>query len=79
MARQVLLVQGRIVSTAKRVVDVPRLRFAIRDGSGNEIYTWTALPSRSLLAPGETLGLPVAAGLAAARDPRRAGAVLQPP
>ncbi len=53
---QVLLVQGRIVSTAKRVVDVPRLRFAIRDRSGNEIYTWTALPSRSLLAPGETLG-----------------------
>jgi predicted Zn finger-like uncharacterized protein len=51
---QVLLVQGRIVSTAKRVVDVPRLRFSVRNGSGNEIYSWTALPSRSLLAPGET-------------------------
>jgi predicted Zn finger-like uncharacterized protein len=52
---QVLLVQGRIVSTAKRVVDVPRLRFAVRNGSGNEIYTWTALPDHSLLAPGDTL------------------------
>ena len=52
---QVLLVQGRIVSTAKRMVDVPRLRFAVRNGSGNEIYSWTALPKRSLLAPGETL------------------------
>lgn len=51
----VLLVQGRIVSVANRVVDVPRLRFAVRNGSGNEIYSWTALPSRSLLAPGETL------------------------
>jgi predicted Zn finger-like uncharacterized protein len=52
---QVLLVHGRIVSTAKHVIDVPRLRFAVRNGSGNEIYSWTALPARSLLAPGETL------------------------
>jgi predicted Zn finger-like uncharacterized protein len=52
---QVLLVQGRIVSTAKRTVEVPRLRFAVRNGSGNEIYTWTALPTRSLLTPGATL------------------------
>jgi len=52
---QVLLIQGRILSTAKRTVEVPRLRFAVLNGSGNEIYTWTALPTRSLLSPGETL------------------------
>jgi predicted Zn finger-like uncharacterized protein len=52
---QVLMVQGRIVSVAKRVVDVPRLRFSVRNGSGNEIYSWTALPNRSLLGPGEAL------------------------
>jgi predicted Zn finger-like uncharacterized protein len=52
---QVLTIQGRIVSAAKRVVDVPRLRFSVRNGSGNEIYSWTALPNRSLLGPGETL------------------------
>jgi hypothetical protein len=34
---------------------VPRLRFAVRNGGGNEIYSWTALPNRSLLGPGETL------------------------
>jgi predicted Zn finger-like uncharacterized protein len=51
----VLLVRGRIVSTTGRVVEVPRLRFAVRNSSGNEIYSWTALPSRSLLSPGETL------------------------
>jgi predicted Zn finger-like uncharacterized protein len=51
----VLLVQGRIVSTTNRVVEVPRLRFAVRNASGNEIYSWTALPGRSLLSPGETL------------------------
>jgi predicted Zn finger-like uncharacterized protein len=52
---QVLLVQGQILSTAKRTVDVPRLRFAVRNGSGNEIYSWTALPNRGLLGPGEAL------------------------
>jgi predicted Zn finger-like uncharacterized protein len=52
---KVLLVRGRIASTANRVVDVPRLRFAVRNSGGREIYSWTALPSRSLLAPGETL------------------------
>ncbi len=51
----VLLIQGRIVSTAKRTVGVPRLRFAIRNAGGIEIYSWTALPTRSLLSPGETV------------------------
>jgi hypothetical protein len=43
------------VSTAKRTVEVPRLRFAALNASGTEIYSWTALPTRSLLGPGETL------------------------
>jgi hypothetical protein len=34
---------------------VPRLRFAARNAAGQEIYTWTALPSRSILGPGERL------------------------
>jgi predicted Zn finger-like uncharacterized protein len=51
---QVLVVQGRIASAAKRTIEVPRLRFAVRNASGNEIYSWTTLPSRTLLGPGET-------------------------
>ncbi len=51
----VLLVEGRVMSAAKRTVEVPRLRFAVRNEAGNEIYTWTALPNRSLLGPGESL------------------------
>jgi len=51
---QVLVVEGTIASTATRAVDVPRLRFAVRNGSGQEIYAWTALPPKSVLAPGET-------------------------
>jgi predicted Zn finger-like uncharacterized protein len=50
---QVLVVQGRIASAAKRTIEVPRLRFAVRNASGNEIYSWTTLPSRTLLSPGE--------------------------
>jgi predicted Zn finger-like uncharacterized protein len=52
----VLIVQGTIVSTASKPVTVPRLRFAARDAAGQEIYTWTLLPSRSILGPGEHLG-----------------------
>lgn len=51
----VLIVQGTIVSTADKPITVPRLRFAARDAAGQEIYTWTALPSRSILGPGERL------------------------
>ncbi|MPZ56490.1 MAG: thioredoxin [Rhizobiales bacterium] len=50
-----LVVGGTIVATAKTVVDLPRLRFAIGTVNGQEIYAWTALPTRTELAPGETL------------------------
>jgi predicted Zn finger-like uncharacterized protein len=51
----VLLVEGSIVNIAKSPVEVPRLRFAVRNGSGDEVYEWTALPSRSVLGRGERL------------------------
>lgn len=52
---QVLVVEGAMVNTTARVADVPRLRFAVRNAHGHEIYTWTALPARNALAPGATL------------------------
>ena len=48
----VLVVEGTVVSIVRRAVEVPRLRFAIRNERGHEIYTWTALAPKSLLAPG---------------------------
>ena len=51
----VLVVEGAIVSAKDRVAEVPRLRFSVRNRAGQEVYAWTALPSRSVLAPGETL------------------------
>lgn len=51
----VLVVAGKIASTASMPVDVPRLRFALRNAAGVEIYAWTAVPAQSVLKPGETL------------------------
>jgi predicted Zn finger-like uncharacterized protein len=51
----VLIVEGKIVSTASRPVEVPRIRLAVRGSGGQELYSWTALPSRSILAPGDSL------------------------
>ncbi len=50
-----LVVRGSIVSEADKPVQVPRLRFAARNATGQEVYTWTARPERSVLGPGERL------------------------
>jgi predicted Zn finger-like uncharacterized protein len=51
----VLVVEGTIVSAASRPIELPRLRFAVRNESGSEIYSWTAMPSESVLEPGQSL------------------------
>ena len=51
----VLLVQGTISNVARQPRDVARLRFSMRNGAGREIYAWTTLPARSVLAPGDSL------------------------
>lgn len=50
-----LIIEGYIVSTASRPTEVPRLRFAARNAAGQEVYSWTAQPSRSIIEPGERL------------------------
>ena len=50
-----LVVEGVIKSTSKRDITLPRLRFAIRNAKGHEIYSWTALPARNTLAPGASV------------------------
>ncbi len=51
----VLVVEGTIANTTPAPVEVPRMRLAVRNEGGGEIYTWTALPDRAVLAAGETL------------------------
>jgi predicted Zn finger-like uncharacterized protein len=51
----VMVVEGTIANTTAAPVEVPRLRLAVRNEAGGEIYTWTALPDRAVLGAGETL------------------------
>jgi predicted Zn finger-like uncharacterized protein len=51
----VLVVEGTITSTVARAAEVPRLRFAVRNAAGQEIYNWTAQPPRNVLGPGATM------------------------
>jgi predicted Zn finger-like uncharacterized protein len=51
----VLVVEGSIVNNGKRPAEVPRLRFSVRNQGGEEIYSWTALPTKNVLAAGEAL------------------------
>jgi predicted Zn finger-like uncharacterized protein len=58
----VLVVEGVIVNLTRNTLEVPRLRFGLRNGTGHEVYAWTALPSRTLLGSGD--GLPFRTRLA---------------
>jgi predicted Zn finger-like uncharacterized protein len=49
----ILVVEGNIVNSARKVVDVPRLKFIIRNKERQEIYSWIAAPSRTSLPQGE--------------------------
>jgi predicted Zn finger-like uncharacterized protein len=51
----VLVIEGTIVSTTSKTVDLPRLRFALRSASGAEVYSWTAPPTQPTLSAFETL------------------------
>jgi predicted Zn finger-like uncharacterized protein len=48
----VLVVEGTIANQTRQPVEVPRLRFAVRNAGGYEVYAWTALPAEPMLAPG---------------------------
>jgi predicted Zn finger-like uncharacterized protein len=58
----VLVVEGVVVNLTRNTLEVPRLRFGLRNGTGHEVYAWTALPSRTLLGSGD--GLPFRTRLA---------------
>jgi predicted Zn finger-like uncharacterized protein len=51
----ILVVQGNIANTARKVVDVPRIKFIARNAARQEIYSWTAAPARTVLSPGEVI------------------------
>lgn len=51
--KPVLVIEGMIVGETKKPVELPRLRFSVRDAQGAEIYAWNAVLEQPVLKPGE--------------------------
>lgn len=51
----VLSVEGRIVNPMRADMPAPRLRFSLRNSSGQEIQAWTSIPARDVIAAREIL------------------------
>ena len=51
--KPVLVIEGTIVGETRKPVELPRLRFSVRDAQGAEIYAWNAVLEQPLLKPGE--------------------------
>jgi predicted Zn finger-like uncharacterized protein len=51
--KPVLLIEGAIVDTTRHPVEIPRLRFIVRDAKGADIYGWNAVLEQPVLNPGE--------------------------
>jgi predicted Zn finger-like uncharacterized protein len=51
--KPVLVIEGAIVGQTRHAVELPRLRFSVRDAQGAEIYAWNAVLEQPALKPGE--------------------------
>jgi predicted Zn finger-like uncharacterized protein len=51
--KPVLVIEGVITGQSNKPVELPRLRFSVRDAQGTEIYAWNAVLEQSVLKPGE--------------------------
>lgn len=53
--KPVLVIEGAIHDVARKPVDLPRLRFIVRNAQGNEIYAWNSVLEQTKLQPGEKI------------------------
>jgi predicted Zn finger-like uncharacterized protein len=51
--KPVLVIEGMIVAQTRKPVELPRLRFSVRDAHNTEIYAWNAVLEQAALKPGE--------------------------
>jgi predicted Zn finger-like uncharacterized protein len=51
--KPVLVIEGVIVGESKKTVEMPRLRFSVRDAQGAEIYAWNTVLEQTRLKPGD--------------------------
>ena len=53
LAPPMLVIEGAITDDSNKPVELPRLRFSVRDAQGAEIYAWNAVLEQAVLKPGE--------------------------
>ncbi|HLX15914.1 MAG TPA: MJ0042-type zinc finger domain-containing protein [Bradyrhizobium sp.] len=51
--KPVLVIEGVITGEFNKPVELPRLRFSVRDAQGAEIYAWNTVLEQTVLSPGE--------------------------
>lgn len=51
--KPVLVIEGVITGESSKPVELPRLRFSVRDAQGAEIYAWNTVLEQPVLKPGE--------------------------
>lgn len=51
--KPVVVIEGVIVGETRKAVELPRLRFVVRDAKGSEIYAWNAVLEQAVLKPGD--------------------------
>ena len=51
--KPVLVIEGVITGQGSKPVELPRLRFSVRDAQGTEIYAWNTVLEQPVLKPGE--------------------------
>lgn len=51
--KPVLVIEGAIADIIRKPVELPRLRFIVRDAQGSDIYAWNSILEQPVLNPGE--------------------------
>jgi predicted Zn finger-like uncharacterized protein len=51
--KPVLVIEGSITGESNKPLEIPRLRFSVRDAQGAEIYAWNSVLEQSILRPAE--------------------------
>jgi hypothetical protein len=51
--KPLLVIEGVITGESRKTVELPRLRFSVRDAQGAEIYAWNSLLEQPVLKPGD--------------------------
>jgi predicted Zn finger-like uncharacterized protein len=50
---RVFVIEGAITPTARKPVEIPRLRFVVQDAHGADIYAWNSVVDQAVVKPGE--------------------------